>query len=98
MKVTIGAKHIKGTVDLKLGKYMLDNSIAIHCFSLDGEPLFTATVCIQDEKPPDGFVFLKGWSESEGIPEALEKAGIVRLTGRTIPTGYCEVQEARLLI
>ncbi len=74
-----------------------DHSTAIRLVSLDYEPIAVATVAL-DEKPPAGHVFLKGWSENEGIPDALVKAGIVELTGRTIPTGYCEAQEAKLLI
>ena len=61
-----------------------------------GEPLFKATVAI-DEVPPPGHVFLKNWSENEGIVEALIVAGIVELTGRTVKTGFCEALEAKVL-
>ena len=96
MKVTINAKYVNETVLLDFGKYG-DGSTAIQVISLDGEPIAKATVCL-DIKPPEGFVFLKGWSENEGIPEALVKAKVVELTGRMIPTGYCEAQEAKLLV
>ena len=95
MRIKVKAKYIKGEVDLVFGHYQ-DGSTAIRAFSLDGEPMFTATVAL-DEVPPAGHVFLKGWSENEGIPESLVSAGIVKLTGRTIPTGYCEAFEAELL-
>ncbi len=32
-------------------------------------------------------VWLKGWAENEGLPEALERAGFVILTGETMPAG-----------
>ncbi|KKN78836.1 hypothetical protein LCGC14_0346080 [marine sediment metagenome] len=95
MKITVDAKYVKGEVELKFREYP-NGSKAIQAFSLDGEPEFTATVAL-DILPTTDHVFLKGWSENEGIPEALEKAGIVELTGWTIPTGYCKAQDARLL-
>jgi len=95
MKIKVNAKYIKGEVELQFGKYQ-NGSTAIQAFSLEGEPDFTATVAL-DEMPSDGYVFLKGWSENEGIPNALEKAGVIQLTGRTIPTGYVEAQVSKLL-
>ena len=86
--ININAKYVKGETQLHFMKYA-NGSIAIQGLSLYGEPMFIATVAL-DELPPKGHVFLKGWSENEGIPESLENAGIVKLTGRKIPTGYCE--------
>ena len=59
----------------------------------------TYTVCLWDPPAPlrPGHVWLKGWSENKGAPEALEAAGLVKLTGITWPTGYCEAQEAELI-
>ena len=96
MEIHVKSKYTDEDVVLEFAKYSND-SPAIKLLSLYGEPICTATVAL-DEKPADGCVFLKGWSENEGIPESLVKAGIVELTGRTIPTGYCEAQEAKLLI
>jgi len=95
MNISINTKYCKGTVELAFAKYG-DGSTAIQAFQ-GGEPMFVATVAL-DEQPPTNHVFLKGWSENEGIPQALEKAGIVQLTGRKIPTGYVEAQEAKLLV
>ena len=46
--------------------------------------------------PGETGVWLKGWSENEGVPQALESAGIVTLTGRTHATGYLSVQHGEL--
>ena len=46
----------------------------------------------------EGHVFLKGWSENEGVPEELDRLGIVELTGRKVRTGFVKAQEAKLLI
>lgn len=96
MKVYIKSKYCNEKVELVFGHYA-DGSPAIQGISLHGEPIFTATVAL-DEIPPDNHVFLKGWSENEGVPESLAKAGIIELTGRKIPTGFCEAEEAKLLI
>ena len=95
MKVKIKSKYTDEMTNLSFSFYE-NGSTVITGTSLQGEPLFTATVAL-NEVPSPGFVFLKGWSENEGIPEALVSAGIVKLTGKTIPTGYCKAQEAQLL-
>jgi len=95
MQIPVNAKNVNENIILNFAFY--DNgSTAISGVSLDGEPLFKATVAI-DETPPPGHCFLKGWSENEGIPEALERAGVVELTGRTVKTGFCEALEAKVL-
>ena len=96
MRVHIKTRHINGEVYLKFRNYR-DGSVAITATTLYGEPQFTATVALKNETPRPGHVFLKGWSENEGIPEALEKAGIVKRTGRLLPIGYCYAEEAQLL-
>jgi len=95
MRISVDTKYCKGDVELNFGKYG-NGSTAIQAFR-GGEPMFVATVAL-DEQPPVGHVFMKGWSENEGVPLALEKAGIIQLTGRKIPTGYVEAEEAKLLV
>lgn len=80
------------------GKYPYDGSNFL--VSSPGTPdQQTYSVCMGDSGAPNlpGHVWLKGWSENEGAPEALEAAGLVRLTGATWPTGYVEAQEAEIL-
>ena len=97
MKIHVKTKYTDEDVVLDLSRKYGNGSRAITAATLFGEPQFTATVAL-DELPAEGCVFLKGWSENEGIPEALVKAGVVELTGRTFPTGYCEAIEAKLLV
>ena len=94
MIIYVSTKYCKGDVELNFSRYG-NGSTAIQAFQ-DGEPMFVATVAL-DELPPVGHVFLKGWSENEGVPQALERAGIIQLTGRKIPTGYVEAEEAKLM-
>ncbi len=96
MQITVNTNYINEEIKLEFGHYSND-SVAIRGFTLQEEPVFTATVML-DEKPTEGCVFLKGWSENEGIPEVLVKAGVVEFTGRKVKTGYCEAIEAKLLV
>ena len=97
MKVYIKSKYCDEEVELLFGSYG-NGSTAIRAMSLEGEPIFTATFAL-DEVPPFGCVFLKGWNENEGLPEALVKANIVKLTGRILAAGqYSDVVEAKLLV
>ena len=74
------------------------NGIGIRLSSAAG-PIATASVwwplCPTTQ---GGHVWLKGWSENEGLPEALEAAGVVRLTGKSTPVGFSHAQEAEVLM
>lgn len=90
------ARYTKGgQVSIK-GRY-IDNSLALIITSKNG-PEATATVCLAPDGPPapPGFVWLKGWSGNEGIPEALEKAGILKRNGTKSPTGFVFAELAEL--
>jgi hypothetical protein len=89
---------------ITFARYRADNTIAIHVWEDDshsgGERWATATVCLHPPGNPDPGphgVWLKGWSENAGLPEALQAAGVLRLTGRTEPTGYCFAQHGELM-
>lgn len=73
-----------------------NGEVALTVTSEDGEPQATATVAIQGAPSAPDHVWLKGWSENEGLPEALEAAGLVTLTGRIWHTGYADAHEAEL--
>ena len=95
--VKIESKYTNEAVNLFFG-YYTSGEVAIQGKTVeDEELLFVATVAL-NEKPADNCVFLKGWAENEGIPEALVKVGIVEFTGRKVKTGFCEAIEAKLLI
>jgi hypothetical protein len=58
---------------------------------------FAATVALDARHVDPSHVWLKGWSENVGVPESLEAAGLVRLTGETCPTGFAQAQLAEVL-
>ena len=69
---------------------------AITVASEDGEPLYRATVFMDGHVLPPDEVWIKDWSENEGVADALVKAGIVTLTGRTLQAGYATALHAKL--
>ena len=71
---------------------------AIEVVDAEGDS-YMATVALVPsgaEHPGETGVWLKGWSENSGVPQALESAGVVRLTGRTQSTGFVMAHHAEL--
>ncbi len=62
-----------------------------------GEPAVVAALNLP-RRPPDGHVWIKDWSENEGILAALQEAGAVQDTGEREATGYAEACLCRLLV
>ena len=62
----------------------------------DSQPIATPTVNL-DGQPRHGGVFIKTWSENEGIDEALIAAGVLEPQPVGVhPTGFVEALEYRL--
>lgn len=91
----INAKWVKGNLTLKAGNYG-NGGTALVLFNGDEREAVASTNLEQYgvATPPTNQVWLKGWSENEGLPEALEKAGAVRLTGDVTPAGFATAQLA----
>ncbi len=78
--------------------YASSGEHAIVLRTADGEPLATATVALWPPCPMADRtqVWLKDWGGNEGLPEALEAAGVLKLNGITHPTGYALARLADL--
>lgn len=86
----------EGTI--KFQRYR-SGEIGIEIIGDDGEPQCVATVSLVPygaPHPGEYGVWLKGWSENDGVPEALVRAGVVTLTGQTHRTGFCAAHHAEL--
>lgn len=70
--------------------YYAGGAKAIHLIEEDtGEPIATATVNIIGEKIKPTQVFVKDYSENEGMAKALIEAGVIeRNPVLTVRTGY----------
>lgn len=60
--------------------------------------LIDVTINMVAATPGPGCVFVKTWSENEGILDQLTAAAILDPTGLTTPAGLTTAHEARLLV
>ena len=63
----------------------------------DGEQIAVATVNLPDVECGRNEVFIKDYSECEGMLTALEAAGVVKATGRFVHSGFVSVPSVELL-
>ncbi len=95
-RYTVGPTRYCGEAVIKRKGYYHDGSLALQAYS-DAGPAYTATVCIHTP-PAEGCVWIKDWSENEGVFDALVAAGIIEPTGRIERSGFVTVPEGRLLV
>lgn len=72
---------------VRKSRYMADQSIALMLTS-NGAPVFTATVCLQGNTPPENHVWIKDWSENEGIRDELIRTGVIGPVVGQCQTGH----------
>lgn len=89
------ARHVEyGDYELQVSRYATGGMALL----IQGDYGRVATVTVNLDTPPsEGCVWVKTWSENEGILEALVARGLLEETGRTMPTGYVSAHEARLI-
>lgn len=63
----------------------------------EDEPVAMASVALDEARLGADEILIKNWSENEGVLEALEKAGVVKATGRTVSTGFVEATVCQIL-
>lgn len=93
----VGPTVYCGPATIKRKGVYHDGSLALQAYTPEGEPAYTATVCTE-EPPAEGCVWIKDWSENEGVLDALERAGIIQMTGRWLPCGFAVAFEGKLLV
>lgn len=87
------------TCDLEFNRYAADGSPHISLIDIESkEFIATATVYIQGKPPAENYVWIKDYSENEGILQALIDAKVVEPTGIHTTTGFVTVPLVRLLI
>jgi len=93
----VGPTKFGSIGEVRVGRYM-DGMLALKLIDpKTGEPILVATVCMYPAQyASKKHVWIKNWSENEGILTALENANVVEATGDTIPAGYVEAYEAEL--
>lgn len=82
----------------EFGRYA-SGEIAIIIKGDDGEALVKASVSLVPygaEDPGEFGLWIKDWSENEGVADALVRSGIVQLTGKTHKINFVEAKHAEL--
>lgn len=93
------AKHVTtGDYDLYASKYEYGGTALMAINPNSGGREFVASVFMEGLVPEDeNTIWLKGWSENEGIPEELEGHGVIEFTGKTAQAGFATAHEAVIL-
>lgn len=97
----IDARYVHAkNAQLWLSKYATDDVTALFVTSEQGEPLATVTVNLSayGQFPGEGNVFVKNWSENEGILDVLVREGVLSAPLREIPSGFVSAVECSLNI
>ena len=89
-------RHSNEMVRTRFAEY--DNGrIALRLLLHDtGEPELTATVNMHEHDLPDGHVFIKTWSENEGVLDALIEAGVIEKPVRMVRAAFAEAAQCPL--
>lgn len=89
MRIHQQTKYVNEPVNVYFGRYR-DKSIAIISKSKDGEPMSTFTVCMMEYGLTPGLkqVFIKTWSENDGVLECLIREGLVTDTDKRYDAGF----------
>lgn len=77
--IHLRSKYTNEVVTIVRSKYA-DDSIALFCVDKDtGEPICTPSVCLRGYgiTPREGYVFIKDYSENEGMVDALVAAEVI---------------------
>jgi len=85
------AKYASGEpVEVRKGTYRNGEIALVMIDANDGEQLCRPTLNLEEygEHPREGHVFIKTYSENEGVLEGLQKAGVVGEPVRLLDVGY----------
>lgn len=83
-------------LDCTIEKSRYDNGrLALSLVDEEG-PVATCTVNMPDVPLGRNEVCIKDWSENEGMALALEAAGVIKSTGKTVRSGFVEIPVCEL--
>lgn len=97
MSAPIHVQFMGETCDVVFARYG-NGRIAIQLITANGEPWARATVNLPAEPLGADEVFIKDYSENEGMLDVLVAAGVVEDTGVRVDSGWVTVPVARLLV
>lgn len=94
--LTEAAKYIPAGVLVRKMHYA-DGNVSLQAYDIeDGSPYGTLTVNIPETNINPDHVWIKDWSENEGVLNALVKSELVKPLGITQPCGFCKAHLVQL--
>lgn len=84
--------------ELKFGQYGNGRTAIQLIDKKDRDLVAVATVNMENDPLEADEVFIKDYSENEGMLQALINAGIVKDTGERVASGWVMIPKAKLLI
>ena len=92
-------RFMQQVLEVALTRYAAAPQTAIILYhQATGEQWCVASVCLSQYRQAADEVYVKNWSENEGLLDALVAGGIVENTGRVLPTGFVQANVCRLLV
>ena len=83
------------TCNVSRAKYANGQNALTLVDSEDGQAIATASVCMPNEQCADDEVFIKDYSENEGVLNALVDAGYI-IPFDTVSTGFVIISKCKL--
>ena len=94
----VGVRFQDWDCDVEFRKYGNGQTALVLRDASDGEEVAVATVNIPGVMLGPGEVLIKDYSENDGMLAALENAGIVTATGRSVESGFVRIPVCELLV
>lgn len=97
--IAVEIKYFKGKGHILAGEYP-NGQLALQIFGNAGsgydEPIAVITVAMP-EAPDPGCIWVKDWSENEGMESWLVRSGLAVPTGKGLDNGFVQIWEHKLL-
>jgi len=95
--LTTASKYIPAGIHVVRTTYA-DGNTCLRAISEEGEPYGVLSVNIPESPVHEDFVWLKTWSENEGVLEALIESNLVEKLPVTHPCGYANARLVKLTL
>ncbi len=91
-------KFLDWDCDVLLQKYANGRKALELADTYDGSRVAIATVNLPDVNLAHDEVIIRNYSETEGMLETLITAGIIEQTGRTVASGFVDLEICKLIL
>lgn len=98
MKVKLKTKYIEAEAELRVAKYPNGRKAIYFVDAETKEELLIATTNLPNHRLPPGHVFIKDYSENEGILSEMIRLGLCKPSAKTAASGFVEIPMVELTL